>query len=221
MRSSVRMLMRAAVLPLVLGAGLAGQAVPASAGNIWTVKTAPSPSTGAAIEGGGSWVVNKPSGYYLGRAVSGSRFDVVDTTPANWHYGRAINGVNMCGWVMPGSMGSKVGAQSDTCSAATRERLTHRRSFGKDFNAAAHRAETGSSVPARPCKFHQNYFYGSDFATGGGRWADPTGTNAGSVLYRFTTLDGRAAVVRDPALGWGFLPVECVDKPATVYNDND
>jgi hypothetical protein len=40
-------------------------------------------------------------------------------------------------------------------------------------------------------------------------------------MYRFTTRDGQAAVVRDPALGWGFLPLGCVTRPTALYNDND
>lgn len=49
----------------------------------------------------------------------------------------------------------------------------------------------------------------------------PAGSAASSVQYRFTTRDGAAAVIRDPVLGWGFLPVGCVTRPAVLRNDND
>lgn len=60
-----------------------------------------------------------------------------------------------------------------------------------------------------------------DGGANGGHWADPAGTAGARVAYRFTTLDGRAAVVRDPALGWGFVPITCVNRPASLFNDND
>jgi hypothetical protein len=195
----------------------------ALAGNVYLIQTAPSPSTGQPIQGGGSWIVNKPSGYYIGRSMVGTRFDVVENTSANWHYGRAIDTVNMCGWVMPGSMGAFQGATSDSCSAATKDYLTHRLTFGKDYNAAAHVAGDGTSVPAATnCPFYYNYFYGTDFTSNGGHWANFAGyTSAGYVLYRFTTRDGQAVVARDPNLGWGFARASCVGRPGTVYNDND
>ncbi len=196
---------------------------PAHAGNIWVIKTAPSPSTGTPILGGGSWIVNKPSGYYIGRAMVGSQFDVVETTAANWHYGRAITTVNMCGWLMPGSMDRRVGSQPDSCSAATKEVLKHRRNIGKDFNARRHLAADGTMVSTKgSCEVYYNYFYGTDFAgNNGGHWADPAGIAASSVAYRFTTLDGGAAVVRDPFLGWGFVSTSCIDRPANLHNDDD
>ncbi len=208
---------------LVLGVALVGStAAPAQAGNVWTIQTANSPSTGQPIAGGGSWIVNKPSGYYLGRALPGWEFDNEYTTPANWHYGRAITGVNMCGWVMPGSMGSYVRTVADSCSAATRDWLSHRLTIGRDFNAPAHQAGDGTPAPANPsCTLYYNYFYGTDYPNNGGHWANPAGAVQSTVYYRFTTRDGGAVVVRDPVLGWGFLPIGCVQRPTALYNDND
>ncbi|MFD1052054.1 hypothetical protein ACFQ1S_44035 [Kibdelosporangium lantanae] len=48
-----------------------GVSQPSGAGEVHQIKTAPSPSTGEPIAGGGSWIVNKPSGYYVGRAMPG------------------------------------------------------------------------------------------------------------------------------------------------------
>jgi hypothetical protein len=208
----------------VAATAIVAAATPALAGNIWTITTAPSPSNGQPIVGGGSWIVNKPSGYYIGRAMVGTHFDVVETTPANWHYGRAIDTVNMCGWVMPGSMGTKTGSQPDSCSATggVHDTMAHRLAIGKDFNAPAHATGDGTSVPAGSCPLYYNYFYGSDFTNGGGHWNNYAGnTSAGYVLYRFTTRDGGARVVRDPNLGWGFVSSSCVGTSSPVYNDND
>jgi hypothetical protein len=197
-------------------------AAPASAGTRHTIVTADSPSTGAPVIGGGSWIVNKPDGYYIGRAMPGTTFDDEVATAANWHYGRADN-PDMCGWVLPGSMGATVDSVADSCSSDTDSALSHRMTVGKDYNAPAHGATDGTASPADACTLYYNYFNGTDFAGGanGGHWANPAGTVSGSVAYRFTTLDGQAAVVRDSALGWGFVPVGCVSRPSPLYDDND
>jgi hypothetical protein len=200
----------------------------AGAGPIYTIKTAPSPSSqGGPIEGGGSWITNKPSGYYVGRAMVGSRFNLVPGRGETWHYGRAIDTVDMCGWIMPGSLGTQRGREADSCSNATLDVIKHRRSIGKDFNAKAHAMQTGTAVVATnspSCIFHYNYFHGTDFARGAnaGHWANAAGRmTAGTVLYRFTTLDGGAVEAKDPNLGWGFAPASCVGRPPQVFNDDD
>ncbi|MER5917305.1 hypothetical protein ABT124_45005 [Streptomyces sp. NPDC001982] len=209
--------------PLAVAAALTAVASsPALAGNVWQIQTANSPSTGAPIAGGGSWIVNKPSGYYLGRSLSGWEFDNEQTTSANWHYGRAITRLNMCGWAMPGSMGVFVRSVSDSCSDTTKSTLSHRLTIGRDFNAPAHATGDGTVSPANTgCTLYYNYFHGTDFTSNGGNWADSAGAPSGTVMYRFTTRDGQAAVVRDPNLGWGFLPIACVTRPSALYNDND
>jgi hypothetical protein len=210
---------------LLLGlaaASVLAMPVPASAGHVHLIQTANSPSTGQPVTGGGSWIVNKPSGYYVGRAVVGSVFDNEVTSAANWHYGRASTTVNMCGWVMPGSLGAGQGDTADTCSSATLDAISHRRTVGRDYNAPAHATGDGTAAAANTgCTLSYNYFYGTDFGSNGGHWANAAGNPAGTVYYRFTTNDGGAVVVRDPNLGWGFLPIGCVQRPAALYNDND
>jgi hypothetical protein len=157
----------------------------------------------------------------------GSRFNVVPGHGGAWHYGRAIDTVNMCGWIMPGSLGTQQGREADSCSTATLDFIKHRRNIGKDFNAKAHVAQTGTSVPATnspSCIFHYNYFHETNFAGGAnaGHWANPAGQmSAGTVLYRFTTLDGGAVEARDPNHGWGFAPASCVGRPRRFFNDDD
>ena len=199
----------------------------ALAGPDYTIKTAPSPSTGRPIEGGGSWITNKPSGYYVGRAMAGTRFSLIPGRGRTWHYGRATGTADLCGWVMPGSLGTKGAPSPGSCPDATAERLSHRTSIGRDYNAKAHAMQTGTKVSATDspsCTFHYNYFHGTDFAHGAnaGHWANPAGQmTSGFVLYRFTTLDGGAVVARDPVHGWGFAPASCVGRPPHVFNDDD
>lgn len=211
----------------LVGAALLA-AAPALAGIEHEVGTAPSPSTHAPIAGGGTWLVNKPSGYYVGRAPSGALFVNELTSPrSHWHYGRAATAVKLCAWAMPRSFARTVGRVRSSCSARTRVYLSHRLNIGKDFNAAAHKARTGTVVKLTgPCELRYNYFHGTRFDRNGGHWADSAGTipvDRTKVLYRFTTLDGQAAVVRDPVLGWGFVKSGCLARPFRfkVYNDAD
>jgi hypothetical protein len=206
----------------VAAAAVTLQQTPAQAGNVWSIQTANSPSTGQPVTGGGTWIVNKPSGYYIGRELPGWQFDNEQTTASNWHYGRAITQINMCGWAMPGSMGTFAGSVADSCSTTTQDSLSHRLTVGRDYNAPAHATGDGTASPANTgCTLYFNYFYGTNFASNGGQWANPAGNASGTVMYRFTTRDGQATVVRDPSLGWGFLPIGCVTRPSALYNDND
>lgn len=212
-----------AITAVTVGGLLPGGSTDAAAGTAHAIQTADSPSSGAPIAGGGSWIVNRADYYYIGRMMPGDSFDNEYTDGNNWHYGRGQGGVDICGWVMPGSMGADLGTTADSCSAATKATISHRLTVGKDYNAVAHQATDGSSIPANSaCTLYYNYFHGSDFTSNGGHWSDAaTGATSSSVQYRYTTGDGQAVVVRDPSLGWGFLPIGCVERPAALHNDND
>jgi len=211
-----------ALLLALLGVTAVVGAAPALAGNVWIIQTAPSPTTGQPVTGGGSWIVNKPSGYYLGREMPGWQFDDEQTTADNWHWGRAISQIDMCGWAMPGSMGSLYSSTADSCSTTTQSTMSHRDDIGMNFNLPAHAGGDGTAIPANTgCTIDYNYFYGTNFPSNGGAWANAAGPASSTVYYRFTTRDGQAAVVRDPVYGWGFLPIGCVDIDIPVYNDND
>ncbi|MGV9563605.1 hypothetical protein [Streptomyces sp. NPDC003480] len=71
------------------------------------------------------------------------------------------------------------------------------------------------------CTLYYTYFYGTDFTSDGEHWGDAAGAPSGTVIYRFTTRDGQAAVVRDTNLCWRFLPIGCVTRPSALYYDND
>ncbi|HEV7628839.1 MAG TPA: hypothetical protein VGO89_20300, partial [Streptomyces sp.] len=84
----------------------------------------------------GTWLQNKPCGYFIGTAMSGTAFDVHETTQADYHYGHNYGGNNVCAWIPPASLSSSPsGTAEESCSAATREKISHRLSFGSDFNA--------------------------------------------------------------------------------------
>lgn len=172
----------------------------------------------------GTWIQNKPCGYYVGMAMSGSSFDVHQTSSSNYHFGRSHGSNNICGWIPPGALGgSPTAAVGSTCSEATKDAMSHRRSFGRDFNAAAHAATDGSPISVNPaCGAYYNYYTASSYRTGSLR--DPAGAPGAEVRYRFTTNGSNpAVVVRDHALGWVFMDRDCVTdwRGVAFHNDSD
>lgn len=196
-------------------------------GVIWSVKTGTSPRSKRPVKGRGSWIVNKHSGYYLGRALVGSQFEVLYTSKSKkeWHYGLARAPLNICGWILPNSRRSKIRSVPDSFPAADRRKIARRLSFGRDFNAPAGLAEDGTEVEVlKDCTFYYNYFAGHPLR--GGHWRDAAmrKLKAGTkVKYRFITRNRSdpAAVIKHPTYGWGFVRANCVAKPTDVFNDND
>jgi hypothetical protein len=172
----------------------------------------------------GTWLQNKPCGYFIGTAMAGSSFDVHQTTSSDYHYGRIHGNNNLCAWIPPGALsGNPTGTAAASCSDAISDQIGHRRSFGYDFNAAAHKATDGSPITVSPaCGAFYNYYASSAYDTGTLR--DPAGTPSSQVQYRFTTNGATPAiVVRDTDLGWVFMKRGCVTnwQNVTFYNDND
>ncbi len=172
----------------------------------------------------GTWIQNKPCGYYVGTAMAGSSFDVHETTPSNFHFGRNYGSNNICGWIPPGALSStRTGTADSSCTQATRDALLHRRQVGYNFNAPAHQAVDGSSITVNTnCGAYYNYYSSSSYS--GGSLRNYAGRPASTVRYRFTTNGSTpAVVVRDSTLGWVFLNRSCVTdwRYVTFYNDND
>ena len=219
---------------LARGIALAGSALallalaqsPASAINRYTI-LANSPKPAACNNSGtvpaGTWIQNKVCGYFIGTAMAGSSFDVESTAPSDYHYGRDHGDNDICGWIPPGALSSSpTGTVASSCSTATSDAMSHRRSFGYNFNAVAHTVNGGSAVGANTaCAAYYNYYSASDFSSGGLR--DYAGTVAATVGYRYTTNGGAAMVVDDPGLGWVFMGSGCVTNwnGLVFHNDND
>ncbi|MCX5316064.1 hypothetical protein [Streptomyces sp. NBC_00154] len=172
----------------------------------------------------GTWLQNMPCGYWIGTAMAGSSFDVHQTNPSNYHYGRNYGNNNLCAWIPPGALSNNPTASvPESCSDSTKDALGHRRSFGYDFNAAAHAAQDGTSITVNPgCGAYFNYYTSSSYTAGSLR--DPAGTPSSTVAYRYTTNGSNPAIaVRDTGLGWVFMDRDCVTdwRGITFYNDND
>ncbi|MBV1854311.1 hypothetical protein [Catellatospora tritici] len=172
----------------------------------------------------GTWLQNKPCGYFVGTAMAGSSYDVHQTNSSNYHFGRNYGNNNICGWIPPGALSATpTGTAAASCSDATRDAMSHRRAIGYNFNAAAHAATDGSAITVNPaCGAYYNYYTTSAYSDGSLR--DYAGTPGSEVRYRFTTNGSNPAiVVRDYTIGWVLMDRDCVInwRGLTFYNDND
>ncbi|MDI5966835.1 hypothetical protein [Streptantibioticus silvisoli] len=205
-----------------------GQA-PADAVNTYTIQpNSPKPAVcnNSGTVPAGTWIQNKICGYFIGTAMAGSSFDVSSTASDDYHWGRDHGDVNLCGWIPPAALSSSpTGTASDSCSTATQDAMSHRRSFGYNFNGAPHVVDGGTAItvdPANPsCGAYYNYYSASDFSSGSLR--DYAGVPSSTVAYRFTTNGGTAMVVDDSTLGWVFMNLGCVTdwRSVAFNNDND
>jgi hypothetical protein len=199
----------------------------------------PSPANGLDEPGVGARITNKPFGYYIGRIMTGATFTQVGDRFKGHYYGRLVGaGTNMCGWLHRSARGARTGDAKSSCSTATANHMWQRTHVGKRFSATAGTKGTSGALTTinadtgKDCRLYYNYFTGTDFKHGSLRDpADPTyraGGESKQVNYRFVTLDGKAAVVRDATYGWGFVRPECLTMrdPATnavipTFNDPD
>ncbi|GAA0588715.1 hypothetical protein GCM10009534_23630 [Kribbella sandramycini] len=224
----MRRLLGAAIAAVLLGVGVPAQAVNqyVTKGNV----TKPAACNNHGTIPAGGWLANKSCGYVMGTAIAGTRFDVHTTTPNNFHFGRwrAGDGSNFCAFLVPAALDlSSSTPVAASCSADTSERLSHRRSFGRDFDAAPHTGNGAIIVRINPsaCTGYYNYFTDSTYSTG--RLHDPVNfplpTTGG---YRYSTNDLGASMIRVDALGetiWLFVARSCIASqlPANLNNQND
>ncbi|MFF1900877.1 hypothetical protein [Streptomyces sp. NPDC058206] len=226
--TTLRLRARAAIT-LAAAAALVGLLPTSSQANVNRYTVQPnSPKPAACNNSGtipaGTWMQNKVCGYWVGTAMAGSSFDVHQTAASNYHYGRSWGGNNICGWIPPGALGSSPTASvAESCSDATKDNISHRRTIGYNFNAAAHAATDGTAITVnQACTAYYNYYTTSTYSDGSLR--DVAGNPGSTVMYRFTANGSNPAiVVRDSAIGWIFLSRSCVTdwRGITFYNDND
>ena len=199
----------------------------ASAVNRYTVQ-ANSPKPAVCNNSGtvpaGTWLQNRPCGYFVGTAMAGSSFDVHQTNPSNYHYGRNWGNNNICGWIPPGALSANpIASVAASCSDATKDAMSHRRALGYNFNADAHAATDGSPITVNTaCGAYYNYYTTSTY--GDGSLHDYAGGPGAEVRYRFTTNGPNPAmVVRDYNLGWVLMSRSCVTdwRGMVFHNDND
>ncbi len=219
----------AAGVLLVVGGTQSAQAI----NQYRTIGNVPKPAAACNNHGtipAGGWLANKPCGYVMGTAIAGTLFDVSTTTATNFHFGRwrAGDGSSFCSYLVPGALDTSHSTPiADSCSSATSDRMVHRRSIGRDFDAAPHTGNGAIIVSINPsaCTGYYNYFVDSNFTSGS--LHDPVGFALPSTGgYRYSTNDNGASMIRVDALGetiWLFVARSCINSqlPTTLNNDND
>lgn len=157
------------------------------------------------------------------------------TSAKGFRFGRTrgSGGANFCAWLIPGALDRSTGRPvANSCSTATKQKVFHRRTVGRDFNTpatagAAHDPSYGISVNASTCTGYYNYFTDSSYRTG--RFRDPVRFKLpADGKYRYTSNDRRAAMIRvgsgDNGTTWLFVRRSCIDrqlKGQKLYNTND
>lgn len=181
--------------------------------------------------GGGQYLQNTKSGYYLGRLFRGDAFRSqrrsADSRFNNlYHYGYAYRNTRICAWIGPPAdqrnyrnyfndprSGLVSLCPTSGTGVGSAGWLAHRENIGRDFNCPDGKA-TGpvQTTLSRAAGFFYNIHWRSDYSGGAGvdPALDPTGQKrtlpAGTtVMYRFRTRDANKAVVYVPNLGWGFV----------------
>lgn len=195
------------------------------------------------IHGGGMYLQNKVSGYYLGRlfgdvtlgSPNGEHFDSQRYTSYNgstYHYGYSVGQIGTCMWVGPPSGTMMTGylqfpsAVTGRCPASGSTAvgsvnwLQSRSNIGTTFNCPDGAAQgPGLTTTSATAGLYYNIAWTSSYSGGGAlsnpRGAITVGPNT-RVEYRFSTRDGNKAVVYLPGYGWGFMLASKVNVSAAL-----
>jgi hypothetical protein len=212
-----------------LGVLVASPLAPARAdGNIERIEPLQTRATTATQDKNGILMTNAPYGYYTGRLF---RFDKVYelflTHSRIYTYDvivehRPGGDILQCGWVESVVLlkGSPAPAPDSRCAGDPRQTFT-RPSFGKWFNCAPKACVDGAAAKLTARCDNRAYYNqvirpyrkGAPASVQADGLYDYAGKLAPHerVFYRYTSLDGEAAVVRSRRFGWVFVRARCID----------
>jgi hypothetical protein len=176
--------------------------------------------------GPGAWITNTAYGYYLGRAYNGDQVAVIGPAADPLHLTVAVrprrhSWHTFCGVVERAAVSrAAVTHAPNPCRATVGRIADRRRTVGREFNCPPHVCISGTfhTPPAANMwlcdgRFYANYVPRRSLyalSRGAGGFFDERGPIHGFLHYRFTTRDGRAAVVRDDLYGWGVVQRGCI-----------
>jgi hypothetical protein len=214
---------------LALSAVVAASPVaPARAsGNVERIAPVQTRATSAVQDGKGILMTNAPYGYYTGRLFASDEvYELFLTHSRIYTYDLIVEPrpggeILQCGWVesvvlMRGRAGT---APPSRCAGDPRQTFT-RPSFGKWFNCAPQACVDGAATHLTDACDDRAYYNQVARAYRSGVpssvRADGTYDYAGRlsaherVFYRYTSLDGEAAIVRSKRFGWIFVSARCI-----------
>jgi hypothetical protein len=172
-------------------------------------------------DGAGVLVTTGPYGYYQGRLFAADRVTEMLTTPGGENIFATISQDRgsthhvQCGWVESATLRKGRSQPAARSSCHWDRRSLERDSFGKDFNCPPSKCLGGTAHTqlSRQCDDHAYYNFAPPQTPDTiGSFYDYAGRLAGRevVHYRYTTLDGRAAVVKTARYGWVYIPRSCI-----------
>jgi hypothetical protein len=173
-------------------------------------------------DGKGVIITNAPYGYYRGRVLVGDTVTELavtggeDNTYDRISQPRGRRRFVQCGWIETATLekGSVRTGAATACVQSLRAGFD-RNSIGMDFNCAVSKCLGGTkSTPLTSGCDDRAYYNRAPDTVQGGR--EQLFDYAGqmrpgeTVHYRYTTLDGRAAVVLTGRYGWVYLARTCI-----------
>jgi hypothetical protein len=173
-------------------------------------------------DGKGVIITNAPYGYYRGRVLVGDTVTELavtraeDNTYDRIEQPRGDRTFYQCGWIESATLepGKRRPGVATACPQDMRAAFD-RNSFGKDYNCAVSKCLGGTkSTPLTAGCNNRAYYNRAPESPAGGRerlfdYAGPM-RRGETVHYRYTSADGRAAVVLTEPYGWVYLARSCI-----------
>lgn len=187
--------------------------------------------------GGGVILANRPGGFYMGRLLPGMTFDREDAwylskeNGTNYAWGMAWGHSRACVYIGPsrGKLGFTAGKWASPgtqnkagtrCSDAQKRWLSEgdAKNIASHFNcpppsSSAHGTE--KTVRKDTHLFWNVDFKGAGYEGGARKDSAALLLKGKKVWYRYTTRDGKHAVVFVPGTGWGFIDASAIDRSQT------
>lgn len=181
-------------------------------------------------KGGGAWIVNKSEGYYIGRAYNGDQLLQI-STDLNFKYGLIRSHpfkdnriTYKCGFIKDGigqlipdgthpiERYSSVDIAKYNVCESHKVKIRDRSYIGEGFNCLPGVCVDGTtSTKLADTKCSKKLYYNLFTVGGVPRGYNVAGIQTSNIHYRFTTKDGKWAVVRSDQLGWGYMQKRCIE----------
>lgn len=187
--------------------------------------------------GGGVILANRPGGFYMGRLLPGMTFDREDAwylskeNGTNYAWGMAWGHSRACLFIGPsrGKLGFTAGKWASAgkankagtrCTDAQKRWLSEgdAKNIGSHFNcpppsSSAHGTEKTLLADAT-LSWNVDYA-GKSYEGGNAKDEGALLMKGRKVWYRYTTPNGKHAVVFVPGIGWGFVKATAIDRRHT------
>lgn len=199
-----------------------GTALAVGSGNIHSLAPVVTHIRDINQDGKGVLITNAPYGYYRGRVLVGDTVTELAVTGGEDNtYDRVVQPRGsrrffQCGWIETDTLhkGSSAPGAPSSCPQPLRAEFA-RAGIGKDFNCAISACLGGTRATPLTAACDGRAYYNrapEGSPSGPERFFDYAGQlrRGETVHYRYTSLDGRAAVVLTTPYGWVYIQRSCI-----------